>query len=84
MVRLSLRKITSLRFRYAATGNAFAGRFERDKKNGQGVYVWQSGSRYEGFFVDNNIHGKGVLDLANGSSYKARMHARMTAFKKSI
>jgi hypothetical protein len=34
------------------------------------VYVWQSGSRFEGYFKDNAIHGKGVFDFANGSKYQ--------------
>jgi hypothetical protein len=32
--------------------------------------VWQSGSRFEGYFKDNAIHGKGVFDFANGSKYQ--------------
>lgn len=32
--------------------------------------MWQSGSRFEGYFKDNAIHGKGVFDFANGSKYQ--------------
>ncbi len=33
----------------------------KDKKTGHGVYVWSSGTRYEGDFVDGVQSGKGIL-----------------------
>jgi len=31
-------------------GRTYSGRFENDKKHGYGVYTWESGKRYEGYW----------------------------------
>ena len=38
-----------------------------DKKNGQGVYYYASGDRYEGTYVDDKRNGQGVYYHADGS-----------------
>ena len=38
-------------------------------QNGQGTYVYPSGARYVGDFVDGKIEGQGVLYFSNGNRY---------------
>ncbi|HNR07617.1 MAG TPA: caspase family protein [Saprospiraceae bacterium] len=37
--------------------------------NGSGTYVYPSGARYSGEFVNTKIHGKGTLWMSNGNIY---------------
>jgi hypothetical protein len=36
---------------------------------GNGVFTWGDGSRYEGHFVHNNIHGKGTYKWGDDRQY---------------
>ena len=37
--------------------------------NGNGIYQWPDGSRYEGGFKDNKFHGHGTYQWADGKKY---------------
>lgn len=51
---------------YGRRGNRHAGRSGGDAFNGEGVYDYANGERYEGEFFDNRRHGFGVLWRADG------------------
>jgi hypothetical protein len=59
----------------AAAGGAPAGApaqtgcVSGDCRNGRGVFVWKSGSRYVGEFKAGKQHGQGSLAYASGASY---------------
>ncbi len=40
-----------------------------DCKNGQGVFAYPDGSKYEGHFQDNKFDGRGTFYFANGDKY---------------
>ena len=42
---------------------------EGDCKNGNGVYVWDSGNKYEGMFKNGRRTGQGAYAFANGDKY---------------
>lgn len=37
--------------------------------NGYGLYTWSDGKKYEGYFVQGLMHGKGKIMYLNGSYY---------------
>lgn len=41
-----------------------------DCKNGKGVYEYTSGARYEGEFVNGELHGYGIFFYTNGNRYE--------------
>lgn len=41
-----------------------------DCKNGKGVYEYSSGARYEGEFVNGELHGYGIFYYTNGNRYE--------------
>ena len=43
--------------------------YEDDKKNGYGVFEWESGNRYEGNYLDDERHGYGVMKWTDESVY---------------
>ena len=47
----------------------FEGRFQNGNKNGLGI-LYENGDRFEGTFVDDVLHGKGSVWLANGKRQK--------------
>ncbi len=51
---------------------AFAQCVKGDCKNGEGVLVYDSGTRYEGKFLDGQPYGKGVMYYANGNKYEGQ------------
>ena len=48
----------------------YEGEYERDKKNGFGIYKWADGSEYEGFFKDDLKEGEGTVRYKNGKIAK--------------
>lgn len=46
-----------------SNGDTYTGQFKSCTMNGNGRYTWQNGDYFEGVFVENNIFGKGVLQL---------------------
>ena len=44
--------------------------YENDKKNGTGVFTWESGNTYHGGYKDDERHGYGEMFWTDGSSYK--------------
>ena len=49
-------------------GDVFRGQF-RDNQRSQGLYWYKNGDTYEGSWLDDFKHGKGILKLTNGQSY---------------
>lgn len=49
--------------------------------NGEGIYCYAEGDRYEGSFVDDQRHGKGIMSYAgeNGSIFE-RYEGRVDEF----
>ena len=50
--------------------NSFEGNYENDKKNGQGVFTWESGNVYKGTYLDDQRSGYGEMYWTDGSIYK--------------
>ncbi len=46
---------------YKDSGSRYIGEWEYDKKHGMGLYVRPDGSKYEGFFINNERSGQGTL-----------------------
>ena len=46
------------------------GEYKDDKRNGQGIYTWANGNRYEGEFKDDKINGRGLYTWADGQRYE--------------
>ena len=42
------------------------GEYKDNLKNGQGIYTWADGKRYEGEFKQGNADGKGIKYYVNG------------------
>ena len=36
----------------------------------KGLYTWLDGRRYEGDWLDNNMHGKGIYTWKDGRKYE--------------
>ena len=34
------------------------GKYSSYRKNGQGIYIWENGDKYDGNFLEGNLHGK--------------------------
>lgn len=50
--------------------NSYEGDYAYDKKNGQGIFEWESGNIYKGNYVDDERHGYGEMYWTDGSVYK--------------
>ena len=50
--------------------DSYSGEYDRDKKNGFGIYKWADGSEYEGFFKDDLKDGEGTIRYKNGKVAK--------------
>ena len=44
------------------------GHFHNDLINGQGIFQWLDGRRYEGEFKDSRFHGEGTITYPEGNS----------------
>ena len=42
-----------------------------DKKCGFGIYKWSGGWMYKGNFLDNYMHGEGILKFKDGRTIRA-------------
>ena len=42
---------------------------EGDCGNGQGIYLWANGNKYEGLFKDGRAHGEGTSAWPDGEGY---------------
>ena len=49
---------------------AVVGDFVNDLYQGQGIYRWKNGSRYEGGFFANDRHGFGTFYYSTGTARK--------------
>ncbi|RJQ19453.1 MAG: hypothetical protein C4560_06040 [Nitrospiraceae bacterium] len=67
---------------YTCAGNVFANECIKDDCiNGHGVYLWNSGKKYEGEWKDGKRHGRGTLTYADKARYEGewkndRMHGQ--------
>jgi hypothetical protein len=50
-------------------GDVYDGTWDGRKKQGQGIFTWVSGARYEGAFLADERSGLGTLKYADGSVY---------------
>ena len=48
----------------------YEGDYQNDKKNGMGIFVWESGNYYKGCYKDDERHGYGEMYWKDGSCYK--------------
>lgn len=48
----------------------YEGNYENDKKNGMGMFTWESGNYYRGCYKDDERHGYGEMYWKDGSCYK--------------
>lgn len=48
-------------------GTKYIGQIKNGKRNGRGLFYYNDGSYYEGYWRDNKMHGKGSLYYSNGS-----------------
>lgn len=53
----------------SSDGSVYNGECKNRMRNGQGVYTWVSGNRYEGTWLAGKRHGKGKLIHASGAVY---------------
>lgn len=44
------------------------GEYEADKRHGYGVYTWQTGDCYEGYWNEGRMCGIGVKYMASGGN----------------
>jgi hypothetical protein len=47
----------------------YVGAYSGDKKNGYGIYTWQSGNVYKGLYRDDERNGYGEMIWKDGSMY---------------
>jgi hypothetical protein len=52
--------------------NIQSGCLSGDCKNGQGVFAYPDGSKYEGQFVNGKFEGQGIFHFANGDTYQGQ------------
>ena len=45
-------------------------RYENDKKEGKGIYKYDNGDIYEGYFKNDKKEGKGIYKYKNGDIYE--------------
>ena len=50
-------------------GSSYSGHYVGGVKQGEGVYTWSNGQKFEGSWLNNEIHGNGIL-TANGNKYE--------------
>ena len=48
----------------------YEGTYLNDKKNGMGMFTWESGNFYKGCYKDDERHGYGEMFWKDGSCYK--------------
>ena len=59
----------------------YEGNYKNGKRNGFGIYHWNSGSRYEGSWVDDSRTGIGEYFWPDGSRYVGEWHgSKMTGY----
>lgn len=50
--------------------NQYDGEYAQDRKNGNGVFTWESGNVYKGSYVDDEREGYGEMFWTDGSIYQ--------------
>lgn len=59
----------------AAPTNQYDGEYANDRKNGYGVFAWESGNIYKGNYVDDEREGYGEMFWTDGSIYQGEWKA---------
>ncbi len=62
-------KILHGRGEYVSKTFRYVGDFKDGKKQGNGVYEWANGDKFDGGFVDDKPSGQGKWDFASGDKY---------------
>lgn len=52
--------------------NSYEGEYLLDKKNGNGIFEWESGNVFKGQYVDDERNGFGEMSWTDGSIYKGQ------------
>ncbi|MEM6724186.1 MAG: caspase family protein, partial [Bacteroidota bacterium] len=55
--------------------NESTGCIKGDCNNGTGTYIWKTGDRYDGAFMNRQLHGYGTYTWADGSVYEGHFKA---------
>ena len=50
----------------------YEGMYQHGSKHGDGKLIFQDGGYYLGQFCENEIHGHGLREFANGNTYSGR------------
>jgi hypothetical protein len=50
--------------------NQYDGEYAQDRKNGYGVFTWESGNVYRGSYLDDERDGYGEMFWTDGSIYQ--------------
>jgi hypothetical protein len=50
-------------------GQQYVGEYNRDLRNGSGVFTWPNGQKYVGQFKDDKKHGHGVFTCSSGRRF---------------
>ena len=53
-----------------ANGDVFDGTLQNGKRHGKGLFVWASGHRYQGDWVNDVASGTAKVDFVNGNHYE--------------
>jgi hypothetical protein len=60
---------------YVSKSFKYEGEFLDGLKQGNGVYVWDNGDRYDGIFAQDRPDGRGKYHFANGDTYEGEVKA---------
>jgi hypothetical protein len=55
-----------------ANGDIYEGEFINNKRSGEGVYTWKSGTSYKGIFLDGIIIGSGYYVMSSGDVHEGQ------------
>jgi hypothetical protein len=70
--------------RLETKAGVYFGEFRDGRMEGQGVFEYANGNRYEGKFLDNKRHGKGTLLWARGEKYTGDFLAGLHLFFNAV
>ena len=56
---------------FYAHGDSYEGSWERGKRNGFGVYVFNFGTVYRGHFLNGKKNGMGTVEFTDGTRVEA-------------
>ena len=56
--------------RNPGNSDKYEGEYKDDKKDGEGVFIWENGNMYKGSFCNDQKHGYGEMRWNDGSFFK--------------